>query len=170
MVKKFSWYPADDVKKTFKRQKPRAPKLRKGLEPGHVLILLAGRFRGKRVVFLRQLSSGLLLVTGPYKINGVPVKRVNQRYVIPTSTKIDIKGVDVSKVEDKLFAQSKRGKNGKGEDIFAASSSKVSRTYKRYFTCRKRRFPRRDLISRKQLTEPSLITSKPPRTLSSRNT
>ena len=77
MVKKFNWYPADDEKKHHKKSKPKTTKLRKGIVPGSVLILLSGRFRGKRVVFLKQLASGLLLITGPYKINGVPLKRVN---------------------------------------------------------------------------------------------
>ena len=99
--------------------------MRKGLEAGRVLILLAGRFRGKRVVFLKQLTSGLLLVTGPYKINGVPLKRVNQAYTLTTSTKVDLKGVDVAKVDDALFKREKRSKK-QGEDKFFAEGAKVT--------------------------------------------
>jgi large subunit ribosomal protein L6e len=126
MVKKFAWYPADDEKNKHYKKTPKVKtaKLRKGIVPGSVLILLAGRFRGRRVVFLRQLSSGLLLVTGPYKVNGVPLKRVNQAYTLTTSTKVDIKGADVAKIDDALFKREKKAKKA-GEEKFFAESAKV---------------------------------------------
>jgi large subunit ribosomal protein L6e len=90
------YYPAEDVKRPKKHRKTLQPtRLRGSLEPGQIVILLAGRYKGKRVVFLKQLASGLLLVTGPYRINGVPLKRVNQAYVIATSTRLDLGELEV---------------------------------------------------------------------------
>lgn len=126
MVKKFQWYPAEDAQSTPNRHKPRAPKLRKSITPGTVLILLAGRFRGKRVVFLKQLKSGLLAVTGPFKLNGVPVRRVQQNYTLSTSTTVDLKGVDVSKIDDATFAKAKAEKTTKSQKFFADAPPKVA--------------------------------------------
>ncbi|TYI32717.1 hypothetical protein ES332_A04G082600v1 [Gossypium tomentosum] len=115
------FYPAEDVKKPLlNKRKPKPTKLRASITPGTVLILLAGRFMGKRVVFLKQLTSGLLLVTGPFKINGVPLRRVNQSYVIANSTKVDISGVNVEKYDDKYFAKEVEKKKKGGGEFFEA--------------------------------------------------
>ena len=103
------YYAPDDITVRKKRNhKPKSAKLRASITTGTVLILLAGRHRGKRVVFLKQMPSGLLLVTGPFKTNGVPVRRVNQAYVIATSTKVE--GIDsaVAAVNDKDDSYFKR--------------------------------------------------------------
>ena len=69
------------------------------------------------MVFLKALESGLLLVSGPYKINGVPLRRVNQSFVIATSTKVDVSKVDVGFVNDEYFSR-KSDASKEGEEAF----------------------------------------------------
>ncbi|KDN51294.1 hypothetical protein K437DRAFT_221668 [Tilletiaria anomala UBC 951] len=126
--KALRFYPAEDVKQPkISRKTNKKAGLRKSITPGTVLILLAGRFAGRRVVFLKQLASGLLLVTGPFKINGVPIRRVNAAYVIATSTKIDISGVKVDeKLDDAYFAREKAAKSKPEQSFFADPANKAA--------------------------------------------
>jgi len=118
-----SFYPADDVKFPLKKTIVKnQTKLRPSVTPGSVLIILAGHFKGKRVIFLKQLESGLLLVCGPYGVNGVPIKRVNQAYVIGTSTKVDVSKVNVSKFDDAYFKKPAKDRSKKSEEDFFESA------------------------------------------------
>ena len=107
---------------------------RRNMKPGRVLILLAGRHQGKRVVLVKVLPSGLLLVTGPFGINSCPLRRVSQRYVIGCQTKIDLASVKVPEhINDEYFRRiksSKGKKQGEG-DIFAAKKEKFVPTEQR---------------------------------------
>merc|ERR1739847_178303 len=132
------FYPTDSERRRFKttgagKSYTATQKLKAGIVPGSILILVAGRHRGKRVVFLKQLESGLLLVTGPFKINGVPMRRVNQKYVLPTTTKLDINVSIPDRVDDKYFGRVEL-KAHEGQDqgeIFQSKKSTYSASAER---------------------------------------
>merc|ERR1712226_315426 len=95
-------------KNLFSKQKR---SLRPSLSAGVIAIVLAGVHKGKKVVVLKQLGTGLLLVSGPYALNGCPLRRVNQRYLLATKTKVDVSGVKVPEhINDAYFKRAAAAK------------------------------------------------------------
>lgn len=113
------------VAKKVSRKSPEYSTLRKSITPGTVAIILAGRFRGRRAVVLKQLpKNGPLVISGPMKYNGVPIRRIDSRYIIATSTKIDIASVDTKDIKPEVFARPKAEKPVKSEGDFMGDKAK----------------------------------------------
>ncbi|CXJ02075.1 60S ribosomal protein L6-2, putative [Plasmodium berghei] len=82
-------------------------KMRKSIQVGKVAIILTGKHMGKRCIITKVLKSGLLAVIGPYEVNGVPLKRVDPRYLIVTSTNVfDFN--NLSQIKDKFIQAAER--------------------------------------------------------------
>ena len=99
------------------------------MQPGSVVILLSGANRGRRVVVLKRLPSGSLLITGPYSVNGVSLGRVNAAYVLATTTRVSLDGVTAN-IDDSFFKRGKRFtknelKNASEQRLKAAESGKA---------------------------------------------
>lgn len=100
-----------------------ARSLRPSLQPGTVAVVLAGAHKGKRVLVLKQLASGLVLITGPMKLNGCPMRRISQHYLLATTTNVDITNVKLPEnINDDFFKRAKapKGKKAEGGDIFTS--------------------------------------------------
>jgi len=121
--------PVRERKRVSKPKRQTKTRLRKTLTPGTVVIVLAGRHKGKRCVFLKQLDSGLLLITGPLKLNNCPLRRIPQCFVIATKTKLDIGSVKVpDHITDEYFKRQTKSrrvqKNKEDADLFATKKEK----------------------------------------------
>merc|ERR1712240_542977 len=93
-------YPTS-VKTVVKTSKNLFSKQKRSLRPS----LSAG------VIVLKQLGTGLLLVSGPYALNGCPLRRINQRYLLATKTKVDVSGVKVPEhINDAYFKRAAAAK------------------------------------------------------------
>jgi len=83
------------------------------LKPGSVLILLSKKLLGKKVVLLNTTDSGLFVVTGPFSINGVSMRRVNYKYVIFSGASLNLEKLKTTVLTDEYFESLRKSKNKK---------------------------------------------------------
>ncbi|NP_001280441.1 60S ribosomal protein L6 [Acyrthosiphon pisum] len=139
-VKRKAYYPTLKTPKKHKTRglfKNHKRNTRPSLTPGTIVILLTGVHKGKRAILLKTLDTGLLLITGPFILNAIPMRRVHQGHVIATKTKLDISSVKIpEEVDDKYFKRTLLKKKPKKND----SKSLFVQKPKTYRPSEKRKF------------------------------
>ncbi|OGI11956.1 50S ribosomal protein L14e [Candidatus Micrarchaeota archaeon RBG_16_36_9] len=71
------------------------------LEPGRVVLKIAGREAGKYAVIVDTVKDNFVLITGPKSITGVKRRKCNIDHIEPTEHKFDVKqDVDDSSLEN----------------------------------------------------------------------
>ena len=83
---------------------------------------------------MTNLTKIITSISGPFKVNGCPMRRINQRYLLATSTKVDVSSVKIAdKINDAYFRRARKDRRAntgagkkEGGDIFEAKKE----TYK----------------------------------------
>lgn len=69
------------------------------IEPGRIVLKIAGREAGKYAVIVEKVDDGFVLITGPKSITGVKRRKCNIEHIEPTEHKFEIG----SKADDSLI-------------------------------------------------------------------
>ena len=71
------------------------------LEPGRIVLKIAGREAGKYAVIVEGVKDNFVLITGPKSITGVKRRKCNIDHIEPTEHKFDIGAkADDASIED----------------------------------------------------------------------
>jgi large subunit ribosomal protein L14e len=72
------------------------------IEPGRVVLKIAGREAGKYAVIVERVSDSFVLITGPKSVTGVKRRKCNIDHIEPTEHRLEID----SKADDAIIENS----------------------------------------------------------------
>ncbi|KAF5141113.1 60s ribosomal protein l6 [Vairimorpha ceranae] len=75
---------------------------RTDLECGMIVVVCEGIYESKKVIYLKGLDNNLVLCAGVRDINGVPFFKIDESYLLTTSSKIYINLNDITIKEDEV--------------------------------------------------------------------
>ena len=72
------------------------------IEPGRIVLKIAGRESGKYAVIVEKINDNFVLITGPKSVTGVKRRKCNIDHIEPTEHKLEID----SKTDDTFIEDS----------------------------------------------------------------
>jgi ribosomal protein L14E/L6E/L27E len=70
---------------------------------GSIIILLGSKLKGKKSILLKKTREGLFVISGPFCINGISLRRIHPRFVLPTEIKIELNNFNLHFLNDDYF-------------------------------------------------------------------
>lgn len=76
------------------------------LEPGRIVMKIAGREAGKYAVIVENSNDGFVTITGPKAVTGVKRRKCNIEHIEPTEHKFEMKAKATDDSVEKLWRNS----------------------------------------------------------------
>ena len=70
------------------------------IEPGRVVLKIAGREAGKYAIIVEKMNDSFVLITGPKSVTGVKRRKCNIDHIEPTENKLEIDKADDASIEN----------------------------------------------------------------------
>jgi len=70
------------------------------IEPGRIVMKIAGREAGKYAIIVENVNDNFVLITGPKSVTGVKRRKCNIDHIEPTEHKLEINSKDDASIEN----------------------------------------------------------------------
>nr|UXY86672.1 60S ribosomal protein L6B [Cryptomonas paramecium] len=84
---------------------------------GSVAIISFGKLRGKKAIILRTTKCRMFVISGPFSLNGISIRRIKYNHLIPTQNRLNISSVDTKIFDDEYFIFLKKSKKTGSQNL-----------------------------------------------------
>ncbi|AEA38705.1 60S ribosomal protein L6B (nucleomorph) [Cryptomonas paramecium] len=84
---------------------------------GSIVIISFGKLRGKKAIILRTTKCQMFVISGPFSLNGISIRRIKPGHIITTRNRLDVDSVNTRIFDDEYFIFLKKSRKRGNQDL-----------------------------------------------------